>query len=236
MTNKTVNEINSEEVDLKTQKDSIMSKLRSFGIESLIGKNKVSILLALIGLTLVGLGVFLYKNTNLFEGEKIEVIAPPEVEKDQQSEIIVEISGAVTVPGVYKLKSDSRVNDLLIASDGLSATADRVWVEKYINRAAKLMDGQKMYIKAISEQTVDTTARNDVGYQSISPGLGVESQGLVNINTSSFEELDKLPGIGQVYGQKIIEQRPYSACDDLLSRKILPKSTYEKIKDKITVN
>jgi competence protein ComEA len=108
-------------------------------------------------------------------------------------------------------------------------------VEKSINRAARLSDGQKLYIKSVNEQITSTTANNSGVYQTTSPILGVESKGLVNINTSTFEELDKLPGIGQVYGQKIIEQRPYSEVSDLLSRKVLPKSTFEKIKDLITV-
>ena len=92
-------------------------------------------------------------------------------------------------------------------------------------------------VAVFKNPTAKTTvsANNPEGYQSVSPVLGVENQGLVNINTASFEQLDKLPGIGQVYGQKIIEQRPYSNAEDLLNRKILPKSTFEKIKNLISV-
>jgi competence protein ComEA len=219
--------------DPANKKGPLQAESVPFSIESIVDKNKVSILLALIGLIIAGLGVFLFKNTDLFNGDKIEVITPQE--KVQISEIIVEISGAVTNPGVYRLKSDFRIDDLMIASGGLSQNADREWVEKSINRAARLSDGQKLYIKSVNEQITSTTANNSGVYQTTSPILGVESKGLVNINTSTFEELDKLPGIGQVYGQKIIEQRPYSEVSDLLSRKVLPKSTFEKIKDLITV-
>jgi DNA uptake protein ComE-like DNA-binding protein len=51
----------------------------------------------------------------------------------------------------------------------------------------------------------------------------------IDINTASKEELAKLPGIGDVYSQKIIDGRPYKGKDDLLNRKILPKGTYDKI-------
>jgi competence protein ComEA len=56
---------------------------------------------------------------------------------------------------------------------------------------------------------------------------------LVDINSASKEELEKLPGIGQAYSQKIIAGRPYAQTTQLVSKKILPQSTYDKIKDLI---
>jgi competence protein ComEA len=169
------------------------------------------------------LGVFIFRNSNLLEKDKIEIIKPPE-DSGSLSGIVVEIAGSVEKPGVYKMGSESRIDELLIASGGLSVDADRIWVEKYINRAAKLIDGQKLYIKSVDEHSDGSTANADGVYQNVSPVLGVENQGLLNINSCTFSELDKLPGIGQVYGQKIIEQRPYSDVGELLSRKVLPKS------------
>jgi competence protein ComEA len=51
----------------------------------------------------------------------------------------------------------------------------------------------------------------------------------LDINTASKAELAKLPGIGDAYSQKIIDGRPYKAKSDLESKKILPKSVYDKI-------
>jgi len=56
---------------------------------------------------------------------------------------------------------------------------------------------------------------------------------LLDINTASREDLEKLPGIGPAYAQKIVRGRPYGRKDELVSRKIVPQGTYDKVRDKI---
>jgi DNA uptake protein ComE-like DNA-binding protein len=56
---------------------------------------------------------------------------------------------------------------------------------------------------------------------------------LIDINSASKEELQKLSGVGEALSDKIIEGRPYKGKNDLVKKKIIPQATYDKIKDQI---
>jgi competence protein ComEA len=194
--------------------------------------NRINLFLILIGLIFLGSGVLLFRNYN--KDTDIQVVRSAGG-SEEDVEIVVEIAGAVESPGVYTFRFNSRVEDLLIKSGGLSADADRVWVEKYINRAAKLSDGQKYYIPEYSEQSLGASANNSRGETGGVWGVSEDQGQLININTASQKELESLSGIGPVYAQNIIDHRPYSSVDDLLTKNALKPFVYEKIKDKVSV-
>lgn len=141
--------------------------------------------------------------------------------------IKVDISGAVEQPGVYEIPYDSRVKDVLITAGGLGAKADRNYLAKTVNLAQRVTDGQKIYIPFEGETTTASTT---------TLSSGVTSATTININVASSSELDTLSGVGPVTAGKIIAGRPYQNISELVSKKIVSNSVYQRIKDKISVN
>lgn len=144
---------------------------------------------------------------------------------NQTETIVIDVSGAVVTPGVYVLMGKPRLEDAIKAAEGFRADANRGYISKYINLAQELVDGTKIYIPFESEQ----------GFTQSQPVvMGTQTRGsskTVNLNTASQAELESLPGIGPVTASKIISNRPYKSSDDLMTKKIMGKSTFMKIKD-----
>lgn len=131
--------------------------------------------------------------------------------------ILVDVEGGVVHPGVYRLPSDSRIDDLLGFAGGFTDQADMEAVARSINRAAKLSDGAKIYVPV-----KNMTGGGD--------SLGADKNtAIVNINTASQAELENLPGVGPVTAEKIITSRPYTRIEELVERDIISASLYGKV-------
>lgn len=145
-----------------------------------------------------------------------------EKETVQAAGVYVYVCGSVKNPGVFVLAEGSRVSEALEAAGGYAEDADR----EFVNLAAKVTDGQKLYFPAYGEK--------------LSPSEEREDDGLVNINTASVEELCKLPGIGESRAADIISYREstggFKTCEDIMKVSGIKTSVYNKIKDKIKVD
>jgi len=137
-----------------------------------------------------------------------------------ETAILVDIEGAVAAPGLYRLPAGSRVQELLDLAGGFTDSADQVFISKTINRAAKLTDGAKLYVPFIGEDVRSGGGENQ------------ESAG-VNINTATAQELESLPGVGEVIAGKIIAGRPYLRLEELVEKNAVSQSLFEKIKDQL---
>lgn len=151
--------------------------------------------------------------------QSIEYIAAEESggRNSGPAEIWVDISGAVASPGVYRLPGGARIKDALVAAGGLTDKADRDFVSRAINLAARVADGDKIYIPAAGGEAAGAAT------------------GRVNLNKATAGELESLSGIGSARAGAIIENRPYASVDDLVTKKILSAGVLDKIRDKIAV-
>ena len=149
------------------------------------------------------------------------------------SEVYVDVDGAVVTPGVYRLREGARVAQAIDAAGGLTPEADVAG----LNRASKVVDGQKIYVPHVGEQqTVDAVAGSGPG--GASAGTSVVSD-LVNINTANAAELQTLSGVGPSMAQSIIDERtqngPFTSIEDLMRVSGIGEKKFAKIKDCICI-
>lgn len=137
----------------------------------------------------------------------------------------VYVSGAVRMPGVYILPPGSIAQDALEAAGGAAQDADLAAV----NLAALLSNGQQVHIPRVGEKTTAKSAAT------ATPGFS----GLVNINTATAAELERLPGIGPALAARIVQYRqehgPFRTVDALLLVSGIGPATLEKIRALVTV-
>jgi competence protein ComEA len=167
--------------------------------------------------------------------------------------IKVDVAGAVANPDVYELERGSRVQEAIEMAGGLTENADA----GYLNQAAVLHDGDKLYVptkesepektpQGTDESTSDTVGQQqDYSTESTpdpneSPGISDEPIAEpININTADAETLQTLKDIGPVTAHKIIDHRnkngPFKKKEDIKNVDGIGAKTYENLKDHIRV-
>lgn len=149
----------------------------------------------------------------------------------RDNKITVDVSGAVTKPGVYSLGADSRVEDAIAAAGGLSGEVDNDRLAKVVNRAAKLSDGSKIYIPKVGD--TQTSSNIVTGRDPVSDSL--TSHNSISINAASQSDLEALSGIGPVTAKKIIDGRPYTTLEELVAKKAMGQALFDKLKAQLTL-
>jgi competence protein ComEA len=134
--------------------------------------------------------------------------------------IVVDVAGAVTNPGVYRLAAGSRIHDALVAAGGMTPDADLV----VLNKAAPVRDGQRIYVPRPGETVPAGSA-------------GSDAQLKIDVNHATAAELEALPGIGPTTAARIVRSRgghPFARIEELQTRGLVTARVFADIKDMVT--
>lgn len=116
---------------------------------------------------------------------------PVRPEPAARPRIVVDVTGAVRRPGLYRFADGARAADAITRAGGPTRKANL----EAINLAAVLVDGQQLLVPR----------RLPAG--AASAGVAATPQGPVSLSSATVEQLDSLPGIGPVTAQKIVDYR-----------------------------
>lgn len=204
-------------------------------------KESVQTVLILIFAIVIVLGALVFFAQQQ-ESQEIEFIyeATPEMSPmptETPGPVVIDIEGGVINPGVYTLPRGSRVEDSIKAAGGFTEDADAARLS--VSRAALLQDQQRIVVPK-KRQTSNIPIPNVAEAGEVAPAEVASQDGdMVNINTASKSALIKLKGVGEKTAEKIIARReekgPFTAIEQLVEEKIMFKSTFDKVKDKIAL-
>ena len=184
--------------------------------------------LLVIGFLLVILGIGINFRDQFSEKAKAEIVTNEitTVKKNDvqvDSEVTIDISGEVKNPGVYKMKNGSILDDALTIAGALTDKANLDWIDKNLNKAEKIYDGEKIYIPKVGEILGDST--------SLTRGV------VVRLNTATVEDLDTLNGVGPAIAQRIVDYRTenggFKSVEEIKLVPGIGDKMFEKIKNDI---
>lgn len=150
----------------------------------------------------------------------------------EESNILVDLKGAVQQEGVYKLRANSRVRDVIELAGGLTQEADR----HAVNFAEKLVDEQVVYVAKQGEDISVLPNASSAG----KANAEMSNSTKVNINKANLEELQRISGIGVKRAQDILETRDslggFKTLDDLRQVSGIGEKTLEKLKHELSLD
>jgi len=179
---------------------------------------------------------------------KEPALDPLPAEIGHAGEIVVEVVGAVRLPGVYRFVRGATVADAIQFAGGLAADGDTT----SLNRAAPLVPATKLIVPRKRSAgridgrvalTIPDPVENIPQYRAGWSGTtGTRADGsspLVDVNTAPAAELETLPGIGPKMAGAIIEHRrtkPFVRIEDIMEVPRIGPKTFETLRPLITVD
>ena len=152
-------------------------------------------------------------------------------------QLVVDVTGAVVSPGLYRLNPGTRVGDAIEAAGGFSPRVDAERVGSELNLAAALSDGAQVRVPSRDDEPMGGSGSPGGGGGGGGGGGAAGGGGLVDLNTATQSELEALPGIGPVTATKIIAARaeaPFQTVEELRERGLVGEKTFESIKSLVT--
>lgn len=167
--------------------------------------------------------------------ENIEDVKTVDKTENMTKKISIYISGAVNSPGVVELKSNERLMEGVKLCDGLTDEADT----NRINLAMKVKDEGHYIIPKEGEEIALNDSNENVENNNNDNNSGEGESKKININNASKEELDSLPGVGEVTAQKIIdyreENKEFKSIDEIKNVKGIGENKFNDLKDYICI-
>jgi competence protein ComEA len=145
---------------------------------------------------------------------------------DPAGRLAVHVAGHVRHPGLFRLPAGSRVDDAIHAAGGVTSGADL----DAVNLARKLTDGEQVLIPGPGDPPPPLPP-------GASPTPGAPTAPL-DLNTATVEQLDTLPGVGEVTAGHIVAYRsahPFTTVDELLEVPGIGQRRFEQLRDLVTV-
>jgi len=134
-----------------------------------------------------------------------------------------------------KISYDDRIKNLEAKINQLENSVSTLSQNVQTSNVAKSVSTPAETIQP-SQSTTGTVVGTSTKSTTTSPPVN----GKININTATLSELDTLPGIGQTYAQRIIDYRnsngPFKNIEEVKNVRGIGDKTFEKFKDKISVN
>lgn len=138
----------------------------------------------------------------------------------QGGDLVVDVTGAVRRPGVYRMPAGSRVNDAVIRAGGPEPRAEL----EAVNLAARLADGQQVVVPERLPGGASATAAGS-------------EDGPISLGTASVEQLEEIDGIGPVTAGDIVEFRDehggLSSVDQLDQVPGIGPATMEALRERL---